>query len=98
MTSVAARPYKIYVADPDEDEFTRLIEVLAARMEITLTRGSVKYLIERHYKLPKRALRFCHPRDLLTQVQNRADFLGIEKVCGPPEWDQAVAGYFGAGG
>ncbi|MCP5118065.1 MAG: AAA family ATPase, partial [bacterium] len=51
-------PYKVHVTDPDEVEYADLMELLAKKMGVRLTRGSVKYLIERHYHMPKRPMRF----------------------------------------
>ena len=55
----------------------------------------MKYLIQRHYMMPSRPMRFCHPRDLLMQVCNLCRFEGREPVAGPPEWDRVVSNYFG---
>lgn len=87
-------PYKIRVHDPSEDEFRTVLEALAVKMKVQLPRGSVQYLIDRHYKPTNRALRFCHPRDLLQQVVNLCTFQRRPSVAGPQEWDKAVGNYF----
>jgi predicted ATPase with chaperone activity len=89
-------PYKIRVHDPTEDEFKVLLEKLAASMGVALSKGSVTYLVERHYKMPNRPMRFCHPRDLLLQVLHLCDYDDRPPAAGPPEWDRVVANYFGA--
>lgn len=88
-------PYKVHIGDPDETEFAALVERLAATMGVRLSHGSVKYLIERHYRMPKRPMRFCHPRDLLLQVVHLCAYQGRTPVAGPPEWDRVVSNYFG---
>lgn len=88
-------PYKIYANNPDEEEFKDLVEVMAKKFGITLLPHSVKYLIDRHYKMANREFRFCHPRDLLAQVVDYADYTGTPKRCGPTEWDRVVSNYFG---
>jgi len=88
-------PYKVHVGDPDEIEYAELMEKLAKKMGVTLTRGSVKYLIERHYKMAKRPMRFCHPRDLLLQVVHLCEYQGRDIKAGPPEWDRVTSNYFG---
>jgi len=88
-------PYKIYVGDPLEDEFAQLVEGVAKKLGITLQQRSVKYLIDRHYKLPKRPMRMCHPRDLLLQVQHLCEYERRPMVAGPTEWDRVVSNYFG---
>jgi hypothetical protein len=94
-------PYKIQVHDPSEEEFRTIIEAIAAKMRVQLPRGSLQYLIDRHYRFlgqtPARAprpFRFCHPRDLLLQVQNLCSFQRRPAIAGPPEWDKAVSNYF----
>ncbi len=88
-------PYKIHVGDPDEIEFKNLLEQLAEKMGVHLPDRSVKYLIDRHYKMNNRPMRFCHPRDLLLQVVHLCEYEGIPKKAGPPEWDKVVSNYFG---
>jgi len=88
-------PYKIYVGDPLEDEFEQLVEKVAAQLEVTLQPRSVKYLIDRHYKLPKRPMRMCHARDLVQQVVHLCAYENRPRVVGPAEWDRVVQNYFG---
>lgn len=88
-------PYKIYVGDPLEDEFEALVNKLAAEMGVELQPRSVKYLIERHFKMNKRPMRFCHPRDLLLQVVHLCEYERRPRTAGPKEWDRVVANYFG---
>ncbi len=64
-------------------------------MGVRLPHRSTKYLIERHYKLAGRPMRWCHPRDLLQQVVHLASYQQEEPVAGPPEWDAVVRNYFG---
>jgi hypothetical protein len=87
-------PYKIYVGDPLEDEFEALVVKMAGDLGVELQPRSVKYLIDRHYKMTKRPMRFCHPRDLLLQVVHLCEYERRPKSAGPPEWDRVVANYF----
>lgn len=89
-------PYKIRVEDPNEDEFKQLTELLAVKMKVQLPRGSTSYLVDRHFKMAKRPMRFCHPRDLLMQVVHRCQFERRPPVAMPEDWDKAVQNYFGA--
>ena len=88
-------PYKIYVGDPLEDEFRELVEIVAHELGVELQPHSVKYLIERHFKMTKRPMRFCHPRDLLRQVVHLCEYERRARSAGPREWDRVVANYFG---
>ncbi|MEM6931461.1 MAG: AAA family ATPase, partial [Myxococcota bacterium] len=88
-------PYKIRVNDPTEDEFEMLVVHEAAQMGIQLPDRSVHYLLERHYRMNGRPMRFCHPRDLLQQVAHLCDFERRSRTAGPREWDRVVGNYFG---
>lgn len=87
-------PYKIHVGDPVEDEFEALVVAMAQQLGVELQPRSVRYLLERHYKMKKRPMRFCHPRDLLLQVVHLCEYERRPKVAGPSEWDRVVANYF----
>lgn len=87
-------PYKIRVPDPSRDQFGRLLLNMAAALGVEVPNGSLTYLMDRHYR--GRALRFCHPRDLLMQVVDNARYLQIPAIATPDAWDKAVANYFGA--
>jgi predicted ATPase with chaperone activity len=63
-------PYKINVPDPDEAEFHRLFELCSAQVGCAYEREAVDYLLGTHYRPLGRALRRCHPRDLLLQIQH----------------------------
>ncbi|MBX2801174.1 MAG: ATP-binding protein [Myxococcales bacterium] len=89
-------PYKIYVGDPLEDEFEALVETVAAKMGVTLQNRSVRYLIDRHYKMQDRPMRMCHPRDLLMQVVHLCEYERRPLTAGPAEWDRVIANYFGS--
>lgn len=88
-------PYKIYVGDPLEDEFEALVVKMAGQLGVELPQRSTKYLIDRHYKMNKRPMRMCHPRDLLLQVVHLCEYERRPRVAGPQEWDRVVANYFG---
>ncbi|MBA2321372.1 MAG: AAA family ATPase [Deltaproteobacteria bacterium] len=87
-------PYKIHVDDPDEQEFGDLVVKTAGTLGVTLVPHSVKYLVDRHYKMAKRPFRFCHPRDLLLQVKHLCTYEGRLPQAGPGEWDRVASNYF----
>jgi predicted ATPase with chaperone activity len=89
-------PHKIRVPDPTEENFRMLLASIAGKMNIQVSSESVNHLLERHYRGPKRAMRFCHPRDLLGQVANLCAFEGRELVATPSDWDEVAENYFGA--
>src|SRR5262249_6695543 len=63
-------PYKVNVPDPDEEEFHSLFAMAAEQIGCDYVPEAVEYLLERHYRPAGRALRRCHPRDLLLQIHN----------------------------
>jgi len=63
-------PYKIEVLDPNEDEFRDLFKMMAPKLGFEYDDKIVTYLLEKHYRPTGKAMRCCHPRDLLMQVRN----------------------------
>ena len=87
-------PYKIPIADPTLDQFTRIFELNCRRRNLRFHQVMVAYLQRRHYKPVGRALRACHPRDLLDQVTALCRYRGIEPVITRELIDAACASYF----
>ena len=87
-------PYKIPIVDPNLDEFTRIFELNCRRRKMRFHRVMVAYLHRRHYTPVGRALRSCHPRDLLDQVTSLCRYRGIEPVITRELLDAACASYF----
>jgi Mg-chelatase subunit ChlI len=88
-------PYKLYVGDPLEDEFEMLVKVVAQKMQVSVDDRTIKYVIDKHYKLAKRPMRMCHPRDLLMQIKHLCEYERRQAVAGPKEWDRVIDNYFG---
>jgi hypothetical protein len=55
---------------------------------------AIKYLFETHYRAKNRSPRFCHPRDLLRQIENRCTLHELPKIVTPEAIDQAIENYF----
>jgi hypothetical protein len=87
-------PYKIDICGPTEQQFRALFYELAASMEIEPSKQSLDYLIERYYRTAGRAMRFCHPRDLLRQVKVYYDFLEQPACLSVEALDAAASDYF----
>jgi hypothetical protein len=87
-------PYKIEVVDPSEEEFHRLFETLGKQLGVKYSREAVEYLIAAHFRRVHRPLRFCHPRDLLLQVQNFCTYHGCPAEMTNEHFDRAVENYF----
>ncbi|MCU1383283.1 MAG: ATPase central protein [Acidobacteria bacterium] len=87
-------PYKIPIVDPTVDQFSRIFELNCRRRNLRFHQVMVAYLQRRHYNPAGRAMRSCHPRDLLDQVTALCRYRGIEPVITRELLDAACASYF----
>jgi predicted ATPase with chaperone activity len=87
-------PYKINIANPDEQEFHRLFQLAAPALECEYDKAAVDYLIERHYRTANRPMRRCHPRDLLLQIHNYCVYNDVPMEMKPEYFDLVVPNYF----
>lgn len=87
-------PYKIEIKDPTPAEFKALMLSLSHQLGFRCEPAVVDYLIQTHYLPINRRFKFCHPRDLIRQVENRCTLHGLEKVVNREAIDQAVGNYF----
>jgi predicted ATPase with chaperone activity len=87
-------PYKIHVPDPDEEEFHRLFERNALTMGLVYDREIGEYLLRLHYRPCGRALRRCHPRDLLLQLVHYCSYNQLPLELKPEYLDLVVGNYF----
>ena len=87
-------PYKIPVADPTVEQFTRIFELNCQKRQMPFHQVMVAYLQRRHYRPHGRALRACHLRDLLDQVSAMCRYRGIEPTISRELLDAACAAYF----
>ena len=87
-------PYKIHVGDPGEAEFRRLFESAAESLNVEFDAAALDYLLDEHYRPHGRAMRRCHPRDLLLQIHNYCRYADLPPKMAPGLFDQAVGNYF----
>ncbi len=87
-------PYKIAVTDPTLEQFTRIFQMNCDSRRLLFHRVMVAYLYRRHYKPVGRAMRNCHPRDLLDQITALCRYRGIEPVVTRELLDAACDSYF----
>jgi len=87
-------PYKIEVADPSEDEFRQLFQMMCPKFGFEYREESVNYVIDKHYRQVARPLRCCQPRDLLLQVRNFCSFHNLPMELNQEYFDFAVENYF----
>jgi len=87
-------PYKIPVNDPAVEEFTRIFELNCRSRGLPFHQVMVAYLYRRHYRPLSRAMRSCHPRDLLEQIIALCRYRGIAPQVTRELIDAACASYF----
>lgn len=89
-------PYKIKIGDPTAEEFHRLFRLYADKTGCEYRREVTDYLIETHYRSCHRAMRRCHPRDLLKQIKNYCTFKRLPMEMRAEYVDRVVGSYFAA--
>jgi hypothetical protein len=87
-------PYKIAIEDPSLEQFTKIFELACARRGVRFHQVMVAYLQRRHYAPHRRALRACHPRDLLDQVTALCRYRGTQPTITRELLDKACRAYF----
>ena len=87
-------PYKIEVGDPPVEEFHRLFQMLARSFHCEYRQEVVESLIERHFRACSRALRRCHPRDLLMQIRNYCAYNDLPMEMTDEHFDRVTRSYF----
>lgn len=87
-------PYKIEITDPDVEEFHRLFQLCADSFKCPYEPQVVRWLLETHYWPVRRAMRRCHPRDLLSQVRNYCVYNNLPLQMRPEYFDKVVSSYF----
>ena len=87
-------PYKIELADPGEGEFFELFSLYADKFGCEYRPDTVQHLLERHYHPAGRALRRCHPRDMLKQIRGYCQYKRLPFEMRPEYFDRVVKSYF----
>lgn len=86
-------PYKIFVDDPSEEEYRKLVEDVSQKLGFETMPEAAEYLLDK-YRQSGRQLRRCHPRDLLKQVRNACAYRKIKPQLRAELLDQAWRSYF----
>ncbi|AMV21062.1 AAA family ATPase [Planctomyces sp. SH-PL14] len=87
-------PYKIEVRDPSEEEFRALFLRQCRELGFEVSQADVDYLIQSHYRPKNWPFRYCHPRDILRQIENRCTLHGLPRAVTKDAIDAAVQNYF----
>lgn len=86
--------HKIEVTSPTYEGFREIFKKVCQAKGIPYDEAVVVYLLQEYYVKKNRKLRSNHPRDLLEQLSDITDYLGVEPRLTKELIDQAAASYF----
>jgi len=87
--------YKILVDNPTAEQFRELFELMCRIKKVPFDERGYQYLIKAWYDKFARDYRFVHPRDILSQMQDIARYMGVPATMANRELiDRAAASYF----
>ena len=86
--------HKIEVKSPTFDGFREIFKRVAKNRDIEYDESGLQYLLKEYYIKPKRKLRANHPRDLLEQLIDIADYLEVKPALNKDLIDRAAESYF----
>lgn len=87
-------PYKLEIQSPTEAEFRNVFLRQAQAMGLECGKAVLDDLLQRHFRQAGRQPRFCHARDLLTQIDNACRFRELPPEVTTAAMDAAVKNYF----
>ncbi len=86
--------YKIFIADPTPTQFRDIFMRVCRDRKLEYSDEALKYLLHTHYLPQNRPLRACHPRDLIEQLIDIAQFNEMTPTLSRTLIDDAAASYF----
>jgi predicted ATPase with chaperone activity len=86
--------HKIEVTSPTFDGYRTIFKKVCNSRRIAFDDNAVKYLLQEYYIKRKQKVRANHPRDLIDQIMDIADYLGKEPRLTREFIDRAADAYF----
>jgi len=86
--------HKIEIGDPSFEEFREIFKRVCVAKGVEYTDKGLAYLLQEWYISQDRKLRAVHPRDILNQLVDIADYLGVPAVLTKDLIDRACHSYF----
>lgn len=86
--------HKIEVSPPSFEGYRRIFQKVCEARDIPYDEQAVRYLLQEYYIKKNQKLRANHPRDLLDQVKDIAEYLGIKPQMTKELLDRAADSYF----
>ena len=86
--------HKIHIGDPSFDEYREIFKRMCQNRKVPYEEQGLVYLLKEYYQTRGTALRACHPRDLLDEIIDIAQYRNIPPKMSPELIDQACTSYF----
>ena len=86
--------YKILVGDPDREQYEEIFRRCCEARGIEYTSEAVQYIYDTYYDYYDVPARACHPRDIVSQVCDLAQYLEVEASLATPMLKLACGAYF----
>jgi hypothetical protein len=86
--------YRLRIGNPSAAEYTQIFHRYGDRCQATTAPGLIDGLLER-YRIEKRPMRSCEPRDLIERARDICSCRGVPLQLSPEVMDLAWTGYFG---
>ncbi|PIE81694.1 MAG: AAA family ATPase [Chloroflexi bacterium] len=86
--------HKIEVSSPTFEGYREIFKNVCLARNVPYEDNAVKYLLQEYYVKRKYKLRANHPRDLIDQIKDIADYLGKEPKLTKEMIDRAADAYF----
>ena len=86
--------YKILIGDPTREQYEEIFERCCVARGIPYTSEAVAYIFETYYEPHGIYARACHPRDIVNQVCDLAQYLEVEASLATPMLKLACGAYF----
>jgi predicted ATPase with chaperone activity len=86
--------HKIEVKDPTFEEFREIFRRVCQAKNVPYDDGGLRYLLQEYYVKSRKPLRACHARDIVDQLVDIAQYLGVESTLSKELIDKAAQAYF----
>lgn len=86
--------HKIEVTSPSFDEYREIFKRVAEMRRIDFDDQALRYLLQEYYIKPDRKLRANHPRDLIDQLVDIAEYQSTKPAMDKDLLDRAAQSYF----
>jgi predicted ATPase with chaperone activity len=86
--------YKVHVSSPGQEQYREIFRRVCLDRGVPYVDAAVTYLFHEQYAKRRIPLRACHPRDLMEQLLDAANYLSTPAVLSKELLDQACDTYF----